>query len=62
MTDEMAQRENKPVKSEGITLTVQEIDEQLETEEYREKKVAEVLQTFEGNAYLSFLRSHFKRF
>jgi hypothetical protein len=51
--DLLAQRDkslaSQAIKGEGITLTVQEIDEQVESEEYREKKVAEVLQTFEDN-------------
>jgi len=54
MTDDLVTQRDKSlasqaIKGEGITLTVQEIDEQVESEEYREKKVAEVLQTFEDN-------------
>jgi len=54
MTDDLAAQRDKnlssqAIKGEGITLTVQEIDEQVESEEYREKKVAQVLQTFEDN-------------
>jgi len=50
MTDEVVSKEKAlTAKSEGITLTVEEIDQQVESEEYREKKVVEILKTFEDN-------------
>jgi hypothetical protein len=54
MNDDLAAQRDKnmasqSIKGEGITLSVQEIAEQVESDEYRERKIAEVLQTFEDN-------------